>query len=72
MLRSARFIIKLESTTVRQTYFYPGVNKANYITGYETEVVNLTGHRFGGIFTLFAYPRTGKPACVGQRLVEPV
>jgi len=32
----------------------------------------LTGHRFGGIFTLFAYPRIGKSACVGPRLVEPV
>src|SRR5437764_13782066 len=50
--------------------FLPGAKKANYITGYETEVVNLTGHRFGGTFALFAHPRTGKSACVGQRLVE--
>jgi hypothetical protein len=71
-LRGTGSIIGLKPTTVRQTYFYPGANKANYITGYETEVVNLTGHRFGGIFALFAYPRTGKSACVGQRLVEPV
>jgi len=55
-----------------QTYFYPGANKANHITGYETEVVDLTGHRFGGIFALFAHPRAGKSACVGPRLVEPV
>jgi hypothetical protein len=33
---------------------------ANHITGYETEVVNLTGHRFGGIFMPFDHPRTGK------------
>jgi len=72
LLRGAGSIIELQPTSVRQTYFYPGVNKANYITGYETEVVNLTGHRFGGIFALFAHPRTGKSACVGPRLVEPV
>jgi len=71
-LRGVRSIIGLQPTTVRQTYFYTGAKKANYITRYETEVVNLTGPRFGGIFALFAYPRTGKPACVGQRLVEPV
>jgi hypothetical protein len=52
--------------------FLPGANKANHITGYETEVVNLTGHRFDGIFALFAQPRTGKSACFGPRLVEPV
>jgi hypothetical protein len=69
-LRGTGSIIGLKPTTVRQTYFYPGANKADHITGYETEVVNLTGHRFGGIFALFAYPRTGKSACVGQRLVE--
>ena len=72
LLRGSRSIIGLSPTTVRQTYFYPGVNKANYITGHETEVVDLTGHRFGGIFALFAYPRTGKPTCVGQRLEDPV
>jgi hypothetical protein len=69
-LRSQTPITKLEPTTVRQTYFYPGANKANYITGYETEIVNLTGHRVGGIFALFAHPGTVKSACVGQRLVE--
>ena len=71
MLRGARSIIGLEPTKVRQTYFYPGANKANHITGYETEVVNLTGHRFGGIFPPFAHPGTGKSACVSPRLVEP-
>jgi len=52
--------------------FLPRRYKANHITGYETEVVNLTGRRFGGIFAFFAHPRTGKSACVGPRLVEPV
>jgi hypothetical protein len=70
--RGAGSIIGLQPTTVRQTYFYPGANKANHINGYETEVVDLTGHRFGGIFALFAHPRTGKSACVGPRLLEPV
>ena len=69
-MRGARSIIKLEPTTVRQTYFYPGANKANKITGYETEVVNLTGHRFGGIFALFARPEPVNLARVGPRLVE--
>ena len=59
-MRGTGSIIELQPTTVRQTYFYPGANKANHITGYETEVVNLTGHRFGGIFALFARPKIGK------------
>ena len=57
-MRGARSIIRLQPTTVRQTYFYPGANKANHITGYETEVVNLTGHRFGGIFAPFPIPES--------------
>ena len=62
LLRGAGFRNKLNPDTARQTYFKPGDNKGNYITGYETEVVNLTGHRFGGIFAPFAHPGTGKSA----------
>ena len=50
---------------LRTHYSQPDVflnrrKQANHITGYETEVVNLTGHRFGGIFALFARPEIGK------------
>jgi hypothetical protein len=73
-LHSARFLIN--STTHHSTsdVFLTGVYKANYITGHETEVVNLTGHRFDGIFAPFAHPRIGigKSAHVGPRLVESV
>jgi hypothetical protein len=71
-LRSAWSIIKLQPTTARQTYFKTGDNKAKHIPGYETEVINLTDHRFGGIFAFFAHPRIGKSACFGPRLVESV
>ena len=70
MLRGARSIIGYNPLQSARRIFYAGANKANYITGYETEVVNLTGHRFDGIFALFAHPRTGTSACVGQRLAE--